>query len=279
MDEERRALIIFREIDCIQNEVINMAGITVVRDLNDILHMTAYFQGPDRNLHQLESSLRNLDRTNDTNQENLEDQYLVVYDQPGGDHEDSDAPEGLRFTQSVLEFQEVKSIDDFRIVVDGLVLDSLIPENFIIKYYDLCKSQNAYLHENLFKGLNAKGTAGIILEVVDIADAIRACKVDTTRDDIDTWDKTLESCENLGMKVGFLRDRINKLVRILFKSNELLEVKRNVRAKTQENEKILSKRLCAVRGVIKNLNHVIEALKRKGENLEAVLGNEVNAPW
>ncbi|XP_076942287.1 B3 domain-containing protein Os01g0234100-like [Bidens hawaiensis] len=229
-------------------------------------------------LHQPESSLRTLDRTNETNQENAEDQSLVVYDQPGGDHE-ADAPEGLRFAQSVLEFQEVKSIDDFSIVVDGLLLDSLIPENFIIKYYDLCKSQNAYLHENLLKGLNTKATAGIIHETVTIADAIRACKPDTAHDDLDTWDKTLESWEKLGMKVGFLRARISKIVGILFKPNELLEVKRNVRAKAQENEKTLSKRLHAVRGVIKNLDHEIESLKRKGENLEAILDNEVNAPW
>ncbi|XP_076930286.1 B3 domain-containing protein Os01g0234100-like [Bidens hawaiensis] len=235
--------------------------------------------GPNIDVAPNEMNLgQNLDRTDDINQENVEDQSLVVFDQPGGDHEDSDAPEGVRFTQSVLKFQEIKSIDDFSIVVDGLVLDSLISDSFIIKYYDLCKSQNAYLHENL-NGLNFKAAAGMILETVNIADVIRACKVDTARDDLDTWDKFLDFCEDVGMKVGFLRARISKFVWILFKSNELLEAKRSILAKAQENEKTLNKRLCAVRGVIKNLDHEIESLKRNGENLEAVLGNEVNAPW
>nr|GFC55873.1 B3 domain-containing protein Os01g0234100-like [Tanacetum cinerariifolium] len=118
--------------------------------------------------------------------------------------------EGLRFSQSVIEFKDIKSVDDFSIVTDNFVIDSEIPKHFQIKYYDLCRSQNIYLHENLLKGLNVKLTVEIILETVRIADAIRACKVTITRDDIATWDKTLKAFEEMGMKVGFLRARINQ---------------------------------------------------------------------
>ncbi|KAK9056672.1 hypothetical protein SSX86_024034 [Deinandra increscens subsp. villosa] len=187
-------------------------------------------------------------------QENVQDNALVVFDQSGDEYADSDVSEGLRFSQSVLEFKNIKGFDDFNIVMDGLVIDSEIPKHFRIKYYDLCNSQKTFLHESLLKGLNVKLAVGIILETVTIADAIRACKVNITRDDIDTWDKTLKAFEDLGMKVGFLRARISKLVGLLFESNELLEAKKKEQAKAEDEMKIISKKLCGIREVMKNLD-------------------------
>lgn len=201
-----------------------------------------------------------------------QDRSLVVFNQ-------SEASEGLRFSQSVVEFKNIKSIKDFNIVVDDLVIDSEIPKHFQIKYYDLCCSQNMYLHENLLKGLNVKLAVGIILETVTVSDAIKACKVTTSRDDFETWDKTLKAFEEVGMKVGFLRGRIGKLVGLLFESSEVLEVKRNEQMKAKEEFRVFNEKLLRVKEVIKNLDFEIESLKMKGEKLELVFCKEANAPW
>ncbi|GJZ34098.1 hypothetical protein Tco_0579534 [Tanacetum coccineum] len=172
----------------------------------------------------------------------------------------------MRFSESVIEFKDIKGVDDFSIVVDNLVIDSEIPKHFQIKYYDLCRSQNMYLHENLLKGLNVKLAVGIILETITIADAIRACKVTITRDDIATWDKTLKAFEEVGMKVGFLRARISKLTGLSFESNELLEANKIEQTKAKEEMRVIKEKLCRVREMIRNLDVEMETLKLKGRS-------------
>ncbi|GJV80100.1 B3 DNA binding domain-containing protein, partial [Tanacetum coccineum] len=140
-------------------------------------------------------------------------------------------------------------------------------------------SQMAYLHENLLKGLNVKLAVRIILETVIIDDAIRACEVTITRDDIKTWDKTLKAFEKIIMKVMFLRALISKLKGLLFESNELLEAKRKEQAKAEEEMKIIKEKLNDVRGVIKNLNVEIETLNLKGQKLDTIFHKEAYAPW
>ncbi|KAD5318340.1 hypothetical protein E3N88_18286 [Mikania micrantha] len=217
----------------------------------------------------------------DLHKENIQGNILAASDQ-SEDHNDyasSPVSDGLRFSQSVLEFNEIKCIDDFSIVVDNLVIDSEIPKHFQIKYYDLCHSQKAYLHENLLKGLNVKLAVGIILETITIADAIRACKTDVARDDLDTWDRTLKGFEEVGMNVSFLRARIHKLVGLLFESNKLLEAKQIEQLKAEDEMIIISKKLNGLKDVIKNLDVEIETLKLKGNNLDLVFCKEANAPW
>ncbi|GKB78719.1 hypothetical protein Tco_0945614, partial [Tanacetum coccineum] len=60
------------------------------------------------------------------------------------DTKDADSPVsvGLRFSQSVIEFKDIKGVDDFSIIVDNLVIDSEIPKHFHIKYYDLKATSN-----------------------------------------------------------------------------------------------------------------------------------------
>ncbi|KAM0060089.1 hypothetical protein Hdeb2414_s0004g00120291 [Helianthus debilis subsp. tardiflorus] len=179
----------------------------------------------------------------DLPKQHIQENSLVVSDQSSDDSYYSDSPvsAGLRFSQTALQFKEIKNIDDFSIVVDDLVSD--IPKLFQVKYYDLCQSQKTYLHENLLKGLNIKLAAGVILETITIADAIRACKVGVNRDDFDVWDKTLKAFEEMGMKVGFLRARISKLVGLLFDSNKLLEAKKIEQVKAEDEMRIMSKKL------------------------------------
>nr|XP_043623045.1 B3 domain-containing protein Os01g0234100-like [Erigeron canadensis] len=219
----------------------------------------------------------------DSHEDTVQENGLVAFEQSEEDSEsansDSVVSEGLRFLESVIEFKDIKCVDDFRIVVDGLVIDSEIPKHFQIKYYDLCSSQKTYLHENLLKGLNVKLAVGIILETITIADAIRACKASITRDDIETWDKTLKAFEEVGMKVGFLRGRISKLVGLLFESNELLEAKKNEQVKAEEELRVINKKLCEAKELIKNLDVEIENLELRGHDLEPIFHEEANAPW
>ncbi|XP_076934400.1 B3 domain-containing protein Os01g0234100-like [Bidens hawaiensis] len=212
--------------------------------------------------------------------QNVQENGLVASDQSEEDNGYADLPNsGLRFSQSAVEFKDIKNINDFSIIVDSLIIDYEIPKHFRTKYYDLCHSQNAYLHENLMKGLNVKLEVGIILETVAISDAIRACKVGVTRDDLDTWDKTLKAFEYLGMNVRFLRARISKLLGLLFESNELLEAKKYEQAKAEDEMRIMSKKLSGIRDVIKNLDAEIKTLKPEGKNFELTFCKEANAPW
>ncbi|XP_015169163.1 B3 domain-containing protein Os01g0234100-like [Solanum tuberosum] len=149
----------------------------------------------------------------DINQDdNIEEAMLLpnsdnnpVADQCGNDSDNgSEVLEGIRFSESRVEFMDVKDYSGFSILVDGLIIDSEVPTLHIrTKYYDLCRTQNSFLHDHLLGGLNVKLAAGMITETVNIADAIRACKISTPRDCLETWDNTLKGFECLGMNVGF----------------------------------------------------------------------------
>ena len=119
--------------------------------------------------------------------------------------------ERIRLSESAVDFKEVKSIKDFTILVNDLVINSEFSEHLQAKYYDLCCSQKAYLHDHLLHGLNHKLAAGIISETVTIADAIRASNLTTCRENFTNWSKTLKAFQELGMNVGFLRARLGKL--------------------------------------------------------------------
>nr|GEX17601.1 hypothetical protein [Tanacetum cinerariifolium] len=164
--------------------------------------------------------------------------YWLVYNT---EYEDSPVSEGPRFSESVIEFKDIKGVDDFSI------------------------------------GLNVKLAVRIILETITISDAIRACKVTITRDNIATWDKTLMAFEEVGMKVGFLRARISKLMGLSFKSNELLEANKIEQTKAEEEMRVIKEKLCGVQEMIKNLDVEMETLKLKGQKLKQVFHKEANA--
>ncbi|KAM2731776.1 hypothetical protein EV2_035404 [Malus domestica] len=123
-------------------------------------------------------------------------------DQSENDGEDvgSEFLDGLRLSESVVTFKEVHCLD-----------------NFHVQYYELFCSQNSFLHEQLVEGLNCKLTAGVISETVNIADAIRACKITTPEGYLSTWDKTLKAFDDLGMNVCFRRARLDQLTSVASK--------------------------------------------------------------
>lgn len=94
--------------------------------------------------------------------------------------------DGIRLAESVIPFKEVTGMENFDVIINGLVLNSEFSKYHLTKYYELCRSQNSYLHEHILECLNFKLVAGIISETINISDAIRACKITTSESDFST---------------------------------------------------------------------------------------------
>lgn len=186
---------------------------------------------------------------------------------------------GIRFSKSDIQFKDVKDFKSFSILLDGLVIDSEIPLHIRTKYYQLCCTQNSFLHDHLVKGLNCKLAAGIISETVNIADAIRAAKFKNSCEYLQTWDKTLKAFEDIGMTVGFLRARIMTLVSLSCERQEIIKSKTTERARVEAEMKKLETKLFNAKEVIKTLDAEIKDLKVQDENLEQIFKEKATAPW
>ncbi|XP_026417484.1 B3 domain-containing protein Os01g0234100-like [Papaver somniferum] len=142
---------------------------------------------------------------------------LPVADQPKNCSEEADSEnlEGIRFASSVPEFQDIKNVESFTIIYNDLNIDSEMSKHVRSRYYELCCSQNSFLHKNLVPGLNCKLVAGMICETVNISDAIQSSQVSSTsRDVFQLWRKSLEAFEHLDMNVGFLLPRLDELMKL-----------------------------------------------------------------
>ncbi|CAK9181251.1 unnamed protein product [Ilex paraguariensis] len=225
----------------------------------------------------------------DSHQDNIQEKGMIVLDtdcapaaeQSGNDSDGigSEVFDGTRFSESIVDFKDLKSIEDFNIIVDGIIINAEIPTHLQVKYYELCCSQNLFLHGHLVQGLNYKLVSGIISETINIADAIKACKLTTSRDDLEIWDETLKAFEALGMAVGFLRTRLNRLFSLSHETGKVIESKRLERMQAEEEMKTLEAKLFNVKVGIQTLDSEIEALKVKGESRELMFREEANSPW
>ncbi|KAF6148863.1 hypothetical protein GIB67_014234 [Kingdonia uniflora] len=120
----------------------------------------------------------------------------------------------------------------FDVAIDGLRRNSELSEHTWTKYFELCRSQNAFLHENLLKR-HHKLVVGIIAETLVLANGIKASKISTFADDFVTWDQSLEGFGHLGMNVGFLRAKLNRLQKLVPISEEELYLKRSKEAEVE----------------------------------------------
>ncbi|XP_022740583.1 B3 domain-containing protein Os01g0234100-like isoform X2 [Durio zibethinus] len=196
----------------------------------------------------------------------------------------SEVWEGFKQSVPTIQFKDITSFENFKILVDGLVIDSELSEDIRIKYYKLCCSQNSFLHENIIQGINFKLIVGTILETVNISDAIRACKLTTSRDEFDGWDKTLKAFELLGMNVGFLLTRLRRLVNLAFESAGAADTRRYIeaqteQAQTQDEIRNLEAKLAELKGACKTFGVEIESLQSKAETYKLRFEEEVKAPW
>ncbi|KAL3526770.1 hypothetical protein ACH5RR_011426 [Cinchona calisaya] len=196
----------------------------------------------------------------------------------------SEVLESSKFSVDAVRFKDVKNFEDFHIMVNGVCIDSELPEHVRRKYYELCYSKNVFLHERFLQGLHCNLAAGIIFEAVSTADAIKACKVTTSRKEFDKWEKSLRSFELLGMNVGFLRARLRRLLSLAFDGEGALETKRYWEVITEqactEDEIInLESKLVELKESCGKLDAEIETLKPRAESYEIMFQEEVNAPW
>ncbi|EYU26113.1 hypothetical protein MIMGU_mgv1a025604mg [Erythranthe guttata] len=193
--------------------------------------------------------------------------------------DDAEIADGIKFSESRLDFKYVNCFQDFSIHLDGgLVIDSEVPRHQKKKYYDLCRSQNTFLHENLVRGLNTKLAAGIISETVNIADAIRAST--TPHEHLESWDKTLKAFEDLGMSVGPLRARIREMMSLYRDSRARIELMRKERAEAEGVMKELSQRLSNVKTCVDKYDAIIDDLiNARNEGLGSKFEEIACAPW
>ncbi|PKI50119.1 B3 domain-containing protein Os01g0234100-like isoform X2 [Punica granatum] len=206
--------------------------------------------------------------------------------QSGNDSEEvgSEVLESSRLSVTKVQFKDVAALENFKILIEGVLVDSEFLEDTRRKYYELCCSQNEFLHENLMEGINLKLIIGAIAEIVGISDAIRACDLATTQDKFLSWDRTLHAFELLGMKVGFLRKRVNWLITLAFESESAAEARKlaeakSKRASAEEEIRKLELRLLELEEVNENLGAEIESLRPKVETHALKFLEEVNAPW
>lgn len=185
---------------------------------------------------------------------------------------------GIRFLESTINFQEVTSVENFNILVNGLIIDSEFSKHIKTKYYELCCSQKMFLHEHLLEGLNCKLVAGMISEIINIADAIRASRITTPTDSFVVWHKTLKAFEAMGMNIGFLLVRLDKLINLASKSQKCKEV-RLERDRAEEEKKALEAKLVEVKETIYRLDVKIETQDLNFERLEAVFQGLAHSPW
>ncbi|KAJ6374009.1 hypothetical protein OIU78_029665 [Salix suchowensis] len=186
--------------------------------------------------------------------------------------------DGIRLSETVVDFKEVKSFNDFDILVNGLVINCELSKRLQIKYYELCCSQKSFLHEHLLDGLNCKLVAGMLAETINIADAIRASKLTTSQNDFATWENTLKSFQGLGMNVGFLLARLGRLVTLSDKSKRV-KVATLERVNAEMERRSLEAKLLEVKETMNRLDFEIETLEMNSENLGRVFEKMATAHW
>lgn len=192
----------------------------------------------------------------------------------------SEVSEGLK---PMLEFKDVKGLKNFSIIINGKPIDAEIPMEVRGKYYKLCCSKQANLHENLIKGLNIKLIVGIISETVSIAAAIKVSRLATSRGEFAKWDKTLLAFEYLGMKVEFLRLQIRLLVSISYETDVPPETRKYLECLTEGNQadieiKNIETKLEALKGACDGFGAYLESLKCKSECCQLQCHEEDAAP-
>ncbi|KAF5727246.1 B3 domain-containing protein [Tripterygium wilfordii] len=187
-------------------------------------------------------------------------------------------------SESVDDSREVKSFENFHILVNGLSIDSELSDYHRMKFRELCIAQNSFLHEHLLKSISCKMAAEMITEIVNITEAIRASSLSTPQDDYETWEQTLEGFQHLGLNVRLLRLRLNRLASLALKSKEAMESDtcRNVRlerTRVQGEMQTVELNLLKSKEKKRRLDAEIEALRANVERNELLFQGMVNAPW
>ncbi|XP_065872820.1 B3 domain-containing protein Os01g0234100-like [Euphorbia lathyris] len=208
---------------------------------------------------------------------------ITTQSENGTENHDSKTLDTVVSSESAYGFKDVDDIRSFSIIVNGLAIDSEISDHHRTKYYQLCRSQSSFLHDNLLESINNKLAAEIIVGTVNISEGIRASKLGCSHSDFAVWDKTLKGFELLGMDVGFLRSRLDRLMNLAAESEEAVESEcrkyRLEQARIDEEMRSLEAKLTELKEARRKLEDEIETLKVKAESQEKTFRETVDAPW
>lgn len=209
---------------------------------------------------------------------------LVEHSGNNSEEVGSEVLEGSRPSKLNHSFEEVKTLEDFHIVVKGRCIDRELPDDVRTGYYELCLFKKQFLHDGLPENLYYKLVAGMIGEIVSIANEIKNCQLTTSKEEFENWDNSLKSFELLGMKVEFLRDRIHEVAKLVFESEGAKHIKRYVDAKNaqelveDEMMKVAAK-FKELKETAKKLKVITSSLKHEAEKYVNEFKQEVKAPW
>ncbi|XP_076933595.1 B3 domain-containing protein Os01g0234100-like [Bidens hawaiensis] len=207
--------------------------------------------------------------------------------EPSGNNSEelgSEVLEGFRPSEPDLPLQDLESFKDFHITVKGVCIDSELPEDVRMSYFRLCMDRKELLHDNLPDNLYHKLVAGMIGETVNIANKIKNCKLTTTKEEFGVWDNSLKSFASLGMKVGFLTDKIAKLSKLVSEFGSRSDVETYVEAK-KEHERVegeikrFEDELKKLKEASRKTRDIVNGLKKKVKRFEVKFEEEVNVPW
>ncbi|XP_048562753.1 B3 domain-containing protein Os01g0234100-like isoform X2 [Triticum urartu] len=187
--------------------------------------------------------------------------------------------DGIKFSDTVIDFDNVKDFSSFSIVVDGLVIDCEFPDHLRETYYELCCAQKSFLHKELLKGLNLTLVVGAIMETIDIAEGIRACKAraPSCRDFV-VWKKNLQALKLLGMNVDFLLKRVDDLLSLPARPRAPAEVKLE-RARTVAKIKAVESRISSVKDTLEEIDMEMEELESSVKIVDEMMQLLATAPW
>ncbi|XP_074346179.1 B3 domain-containing protein Os01g0234100-like [Apium graveolens] len=136
-----------------------------------------------------------------------------------------------------------------------------LEEETVIKYFELCCSQKIYLHSNLVGDWNPAFIAATISELVDVSKAIRCSHLNTPCDMYQKREVKLGHIEDLGMEVGFLHRRLQRLLALACNPNTEAKRKRMQEARAlKENTEARVKQM---QETLKSLNQEIAVYGQK----------------
>ena len=164
-------------------------------------------------------------------------------------------------------------------------MDCEFPHCLRRTYYELRCAQKSFLHKNLLKGINLTLAVGVIMETINIAEGIRACKAHaSSHEDFVVWKKTLQSFKVLGMNVAFLLKRIDDLLGLPAGSSdpaqreEYGEIKLE-RARAEEKMKELVSKMSTVKDALKKIDVDMEEMESSAKRRDEMLQRLATAPW
>ncbi|XP_057541689.1 B3 domain-containing protein Os01g0234100-like isoform X2 [Amaranthus tricolor] len=189
-------------------------------------------------------------------------------------------PKDSMFSIEKMLFSEITSFADFKSVLQKLLQNQKLPYNILHNYYELCNSQNAFLHANLFKGIYPKFNNQIIIEAIRriisdsviIANALRTCTLSTFLQKHASWEKALNTYEALGLNAGFLQVRLHRLKNFTLTSQGAVYWNRYQEASVERSRvEIEAQKLKSILALLQTKTSQLEPRKEKNSGTHSWL--------